>query len=194
MTIQTRILGTVIAVTVLASTACRDSGYSDSDTASGVVTDTTAVGGNVEAYSDANAVAFLQTVNTGEIEAAGLAKTKATDPEIKAFARQMETDHQQMKNEVAQTAQRLGLSTTGTDQDLLEDHQEDMRELNEAAAGNEFDDKYIDEQVEAHRSALDRIEDAIERTQNAEFRSLLEKARGAVEGHLRRAEELDKKV
>jgi putative membrane protein len=193
MTIQTRILGTVIAVTVLASTACRDSEYSDSDTASGVVTDTTAVGGNVEAYSDANAVAFLQTVNTGEIEAAGLAKTKATDAEIKAFARQMETDHQQMKDEVAQTAQRLGLSATGTNQDLLEDHQEDMRELN-AASGNEFDDKFIDEQVEAHRNALDHIDDAIERTQNAEFRSLLQKARGAVEGHLRRAEELDKKA
>jgi putative membrane protein len=148
----------------------------------------------VEAYSDANAVAFLQTVNTGEIEAAGLAKTKATDAEIKAFARQMETDHQQMKDEVAQTAQRLGLSTTGTDEDVLEDHQEDMRELNEAASGNEFDDKFIDEQVEAHRNALDKIDDAIERTQNAEFRSLLQKARGAVEGHLRRAEQLDKKV
>ena len=194
MTIQTRILGTVIAVTVLASTACRDSGYSDSDTASGVVTDTTAVGGNVEAYTDANAVAFLQTVNTGEIEAAGLAKTKATDAEIKAFARQMETDHQQMKDEVAQTAQRLGVSTTGTDQDLLEEHQEDMRELNEASAGNDFDDKYIDNQVEAHKNALDEIDDAIERTQNAEFRSLLQKARGAVEGHLRRAEQLDKKA
>jgi putative membrane protein len=194
MTIHTRILGTVIAVTVLASTACRDSGYSDSDTASGVVTDTTAVGGNVEAYTDANAVAFLQTVNTGEIEAAGLAKTKATDAEIKAFARQMETDHQQMKDEVAQTAQRLGVSTTGTDQDLLEEHQEDMRELNEASPGNDFDDKYIDDQVEAHKNALDKIDDAIERTQNAEFRSLLQKARGAVEGHLRRAEELDKKA
>lgn len=193
MAIQTRILGTVIAVTVLASTACRDSGYSDSDTA-GVVTDTTAVGGNVEAYSDANAVAYIQTVNTGEIEAAGLAKTKATDAEIKAFARQMENDHQQMKNEVAQTAERLGVSTTGTDQDLLEDHQDDMRELNEASAGNDFDDKYIDNQVEAHRNALDKIDDAIERTQNAEFRSLLQKARGAVEGHLRRAEELDKKA
>lgn len=194
MTIQNRILGTVIAVTVLVFTACRDSGYSGSDTAGGIVTDTTAVGGNVEAYSDANAVAFLQTVNTGEIEAAALAKTKATDPEIKAFARQMETDHQQMKDEVAQTAQRLGLSTTGTNEDVLEDHQEDMRELNEAAAGNEFDDKYIDEQVEAHRNALDKIDDAIERTQNAEFRSLLQKARGAVDGHLKRAEQLDEKV
>ena len=194
MTIQTRILGTVIAVTVLASTACRDSGYSDTDTAGGVVTDTTAVGGNVEAYTDANAVAFLQTVNTGEIEAAGLAKTKATDAEIKAFARQMETDHQQMKDEVAQTAQRLGLSTTGTNQDLLEDHQEDMRELNEASAGNDFDDKYIDEQVEAHKNALDKIDDAIEKTQNAEFKGLLQKARGAVDGHLKHAERLDKKA
>ena len=194
MTIQNRILGTVIAVTVLVFTACRDSGYSDSDTAGGVVTDTTAVGGNVEAYSDANAVAFIQTVNTGEIEAAGLAKTKATDAEIKAFARQMEMDHQAMKDEVAQTAQRLGLPTTGTNEDVLEDHQEDMRELTEAASGNDFDDKFIDEQVEAHKNALDKINDAIEKTQNAEFRSLLQKARGAVEGHLRRAEELDKKV
>jgi putative membrane protein len=193
MRIQYKILGSVMAVTMLGFSACRDAEYADRDTAA-VVTDTTAVGGNVEAYSDANAVAFLQTVNTGEIEAATLAKTKARDAEIKAYARQMETDHTAMKNEVADAAQRLGLSTTATDEDVLEDHQEDMRELNEASAGDNFDDKYIDEQVEAHKNALDEIDDAIEKTQNAEFKALLQKARGAVDGHLKHAERLDKKV
>jgi putative membrane protein len=139
-------------------------------------------------------VAFLQTVNTGEVEAGALAKTKATDVEIKAFARQMETDHTAMKNEIADAAGRLGLSATATDNDLLENHQQVMRELNEANAGKDFDDKYIDEQVKAHRNALDELDEAIEKTQNAEFRALLQKARGSVEGHLRRAEELDKKV
>jgi putative membrane protein len=193
MRIQHKLIGSVMAVTMLGFAACQDAGYADRDTAA-VVTDTMAMGGAVEAYSDANAVAFLQTVNTGEIEAAALAKTKATDPEIKAFARQMETDHTSMKNEVAETAQRLGLSATATDNDVLEDHQEVMRELNEAKAGNEFDDKYIDEQVKAHKNALDEIDEAIEKTQNAEFKALLQKARGGVDGHLKRAEELDKKV
>ena len=193
MRIQHKFLGSVMLVTVLGFTACRDSEYADRDTAA-VVTDTMAMGGAVEAYSDANAVAFLQTVNTGEIEAAALAKTKATGPEIKAFARQMETDHTAMKNEVAQKATQLGLTATATDNDVLENHQEVMRELNEAKAGNEFDDKYIDEQVKAHKSALDEIDEAIEKTQNPEFKALLQKARGAVDGHLKRAEELDKKV
>jgi putative membrane protein len=193
MRIQHKLIRSVMAVTMLGFAACQDAGYADRDTA-GVVTDTMAMGGAVEAYSDANAVAFLQTVNTGEIEAAALAKTKATDPEIKAFARQMETDHTSMKNEVAETAQRLGLSATATDNDVLEDHQEVMRELSEAKAGNEFDDKYIDEQVKAHKNALDEIDEAIEKTQNAEFKALLQKARGGVDGHLKRAEELDKKV
>ena len=142
MRIQYKILGSVMAVTMLGFSACRDAGYADRDTAA-VVTDTTAVGGNVEAYSDANAVAFIQTVNTGEVESAQLAKTKATGAEIKAFARQMEMDHAAMKTEVAAAAERLGLSTTATDEDVLEEHQEDMRGLNEAKAGNDFDDKYI---------------------------------------------------
>ena len=193
MRIQYKILGSVMAVTMLGFSACRDAEYADRDTAA-AVTHTPPVGGNVEAYSDANAVAFIQTVNTGEVEAAALARTKATDAEIKAFARQMEMDHTTMKNEVAEAAQRLGLSTTATDEDVLEDHQEDMRELNEAAAGNDFDDKYIDEQVEAHKNALDKIDDAIEKTQYAEFKALLQKARGAVDGHLKHAERLDKKV
>jgi putative membrane protein len=188
-----KLLGIVMAVTILGFAACQDAGYADRDTAA-VVTDTMAMGGNVEAYSDANAVAFIQTVNTGEIEAGALARTKATDAEIKAFARQMEMDHTAMKNEVAEAAQRLGLSSTATDEDVLEDHQEDMRELNAATAGNDFDDKYIDDQVEAHKNALDKIDDAIEKTQNAEFKALLQKARGAIDGHLKRAEELDKKV
>ncbi|HEU5183014.1 MAG TPA: DUF4142 domain-containing protein [Gemmatimonadaceae bacterium] len=193
MRIKHMILGSVIAVTGLGFTACRDAGYADRDTAA-VVTDTMAVGGSVEAYSDANAVAYLQTVNTGEIESAALAKTKARDAEIKAYARQMENDHTQMKNEVADAAQRLGLTASATDQDVLENHQENMRELNEAQAGNDFDDKYIDAQVEAHRDALDKLDDAIEKTQNAEFRALLQKARGAVDGHLKKAEALDKKA
>jgi putative membrane protein len=193
MRIKHMILGSVIAVTGLGFTACRDAGYADRDTAA-VVTDTMAVGGSVEAYSDANAVAYLQTVNTGEIEAAGVAKTKARDAQIKAYARQMETDHTQMKKEVADAAERLGLSASATDQDVLENHQETMRELNEAQAGNDFDDKYIDAQVEAHKEALDELDDAIEKTQNAEFRALLQKARGAVDGHLKKAEELDKKA
>ena len=193
MRIKHMILGSVIAVTGLGFTACRDAGYADRDTAA-VVTDTMAVGGSVEAYSDANAVAYLQTVNTGEIESAALAKTKARDAEIKAYARQMENDHTQMKNEVADAAQRLGLTASATDQDVLENHQENMRELNEAQAGNDFDDKYIDGQVEAHRDALDKLDDAIEKTQNAEFRALLQKARGAVDGHLKKAEALDKKA
>ncbi len=193
MRIKHMILGSVIAVTGLGFTACRDAGYSDRDTAA-VVTDTMAVGGSVEGYSDANAVAYLQTVNTGEIESAALAKTKARDAQIKAYARQMENDHTKMKNEVAEAAQRLGLTASATDQDVLEDHQENMRELNEAQAGNDFDDKYIDAQVKAHRDALDKLDDAIEKTQNAEFRALLEKARGAVDGHLKKAEELDKKA
>jgi putative membrane protein len=193
MRIQHELLGSVMAVTVLFFAACRDADYAEGDTAA-VVTDTTAMSGSVEAYSDANAVAFLQTVNTGEIEAGALARTKATDREIKAFARQMETDHTALKNEVADAAGRLGLSATATDNELLEDHQQVMRELNEAKAGNEFDDKYIDEQVKAHKNALDEIDEAIEKTQNAEFKALLQKARNSVEGHLRRVEELDKKV
>jgi putative membrane protein len=193
MRIHYKLLGSVMAVTLLGFAACRDAEYADRDTAA-VVTDTTAAGGNVEAYSDANAVAFIQTVNTGEVEAAALAKTKATDPQIKAFARQMEMDHTAMKKEVAETAQRLGLSTTATDEDVLENHQEDMRKLNEASAGNDFDDKYIDNQVSAHKNALDEIDEAIEKTQNAEFKALLQKARGAVDGHLKKAEQLDKKV
>lgn len=193
MRIHQKLLGSVMLVTILGFAACRDADYADSDTAA-VVTDTTAVGGNVEAYSDANAVAFIQTVNTGEIEAAALAKTKATDAEIKAFARQMEMDHATMKTEVAEAAQRLGLSATATDEDVLEEHQEAMKELNEAKAGKDFDDEFIDKQVEAHKKALDEIDEAIEKTQNAEFKALLQKAHGAIDGHLKRAEELDKKV
>jgi putative membrane protein len=193
MRIHNKFLGSVMVVTILGFSACRDAEYADSDTAA-VVTDTTAMGGNVVAYSDANAVAFIQTVNTGEIEAAALARTKATNAEIKAFARQMETDHTALKNEVAEAAQRLGLSATATDEDVLEEHQEAMKELNEAKAGKEFDDEYINEEVEGHKEALDKIDDAIEKTQNAEFKALLQKARGAIDGHLKRAEELDKKV
>src|SRR5688500_12625949 len=137
MRIQHKLFGSVMAVTMLGFAACQDAGYADRDTAA-VVTDTMAMGGAVEAYSDANAVAFLQTVNTGEIEAAALAKTKATDPEIKAFARQMETDHTSMKNEVAETAQRLGLWATATDNDVVEDHEEAMREVSERKAGKGY--------------------------------------------------------
>lgn len=190
MKVQTRVL---MGAAVIAFAACSDADYATNDSAA-VVTDTTAVAGSVEEYSDANIVAYLQTVNTGEIESAAVAKSKATNAEVKAFARQIETEHTALKNEIAQTAERLGVSATAMNDELLEEHTEAMKELNEADAGKEFDDAYINHQVEAHKDALDKLEDAIEKTQNAEFRALLEKARGGIEAHLKKAQTLDEKI
>lgn len=155
----------------------------------------TAVGRLRNEYTDAELTGFINEFNDAEVEIGQLATTKATDAQVKAFASRIVRDHRALKTEVNRTAQQLNVTSTipEDDEDVREDHEAGMRDLRAKAKGTEFDEAFVEHEIRMHRKVLDEVKDALGRTQSADMRALLEKARDGIQGHLTTAEELEKK-
>lgn len=146
-------------------------------------------------YTNAELVGFINAYNDAEIEIGGLARTKATDPAVRQFAQRVVTEHRALKTEATSTARRLNITPTmpAADEGVQDDHREAMRDFNERARGKEFDEAFVEHEIKMHKNVLDEIEDALGRKKNEEIRTLLERARDGIRGHLTTAEELEKK-
>jgi putative membrane protein len=145
--------------------------------------------------SDAEIFGILAAANTGEIQAAEIAAQKATHPEIKGFAQQMQTEHTTMNKESTALAGKLGLKSkeSATSKMLTKKSQADLKKLRELK-GAEFEEEYIGDQVLMHKLVLETIENVlIKSADNPELKTLLTQAQGKVAAHLDHARQLDKK-
>ncbi|SFB59220.1 putative membrane protein [Rhizobium sp. NFR07] len=124
-----------------------------------------------------------------EIESSKLALQKGDEP-TKAFAQQMITGHEKT------TAELKALLTSGKVQGnpvtaLTEDHKEEVDELAKLD-GAEFNEEYIDDQVEAHEDAVDLFKRYAEEGENADLKAWAAKTLPALEHHYKMAQDLDK--
>lgn len=124
-----------------------------------------------------------------EIESSKLALQKGDDA-TKAFAQQMIADHEKT------TAEMKALLTAGKAQGnpvtaLTEDHKESVDELAKLD-GAEFNEEYIDDQVEAHEDAVDLFKRYAEEGENADLKAWAAKTLPALEHHYKMAQGLDK--
>ncbi|MBC7926371.1 MAG: DUF4142 domain-containing protein [Bryobacteraceae bacterium] len=163
--------------------------------------DTTVVP-NVEAgavtreYTDAEMFALIDLVNDGSIEVSKLAQTKATNAEVKAFARKVVTEHTALNKETAAMAAKMNLTLTipENDEDIAENHVDGLKDLTDKPKGKEFDEGYIEHEIKIHKKIIDEVKDALERTnQNTETQTFLQKALTSFQAHLQAAEEIEKK-
>jgi putative membrane protein len=151
--------------------------------------------GNITTMSEANIFELLSVANTGEIEYSRAAVDKLTNADLKAFARQMITDHQTMLDEGKALAGRLNVTPASTDRsrDLQEEVNEDLTDLR-AKTGRDFDREFIEEQIDMHQETLDMLEDLDDDTNNAELNAAIEKAKPMVRQHLERAKQLKERI
>jgi len=124
-----------------------------------------------------------------EIESSKLALQKG-DETIKAFAQKMITDHEKT------TVELKALLTGGKVQGnavtaLIEDHKEEVDELGKLS-GAEFNEEYIDDQVEAHEDAVDLFKRYATEGENADLKAWAAKTLPALEHHYKMAQDLDK--
>lgn len=168
--------------------------------------------------SEAEVVQAVTAVNQAEIEEAELARTKSENEQVRAFAEMMITDHTRMLEESAQgataapppagtpDAQTPGTATQppagagtslpggGVVQQLEQESQQARTRL-EGLTGADFDQAYIDRQVEAHQRALDLIESQLlPSAQDPLLRQQLEGALPVIQQHLQRAQEIQQQL
>ncbi|HEU4565018.1 MAG TPA: DUF4142 domain-containing protein [Gemmatimonadaceae bacterium] len=154
------------------------------DTAGGAVT------GGAE-WSDAQIFGMISAANTGEIAAGKLAETRATNAQVKAFARQMVTDHTAMQKQGTSLAKKLNVTPAmPPDSSLITDTNDDIKDLQKKARGSDWDNEYIDKQVDAHKKTLDLLDRADRSAQHPELKQLIQQARPKVQAHLDRANQL----
>jgi putative membrane protein len=124
-----------------------------------------------------------------EIESSKLALQKGNDA-TKTFAQQMIADHEKT------TAELKALLATGKVKGqpvatLTDDFKGDVDDLAKLT-GDDFDEQYIDDQVEAHEDAVDLFKRYAEEGENAELKAWAAKTLPALQHHYQMAQDLDK--
>ena len=71
--------------------------------------------------------------------------------------------------------------------ELKEDVNKEIGELNAKTVGKDFDNEFMEEQVELHQKTLDLLNDLDGRTTNADLKAAIAEAKPKVQAHLDRA-------
>ena len=151
-----------------------------------------AAGTYAQAIDDAQIAAIVVTANQVDVDAGKLARERAGNAEVKAFARQMVHDHEGVNTQAVALARKLGLTPkenetsrairTGGDKNLAT-----LKTLSGAA----FDKAYVDHEVVYHAQVLDAIDTTlIPGASNGELKALLVKVRPAFVAHLAHAKQI----
>ncbi|HEX6038661.1 DUF4142 domain-containing protein [Longimicrobium sp.] len=154
-------------------------------------TDTTAppAAGGV---TDPQIAAIVVAANDVDIQAGQLAKERARNAEVKAFAQRMVTDHTGVNQAATDLVTRLGVTPepNPTSQQLTTDGEQARQRLR-GQTGAAFDRAYVDNEVAYHQAVLDAIDQTlIPGARNAELKALLQQTRPAVAAHLEHARRL----
>ena len=146
------------------------------------------------ALTDEQIFAVTAAADTGEVDQAKLAQTKAKDAKVKKFAAMMVQHHGEAKKKNEALAKKLKITAAESDTSkaLVAESQKLIESWKELK-GPDFDKAYIDAQVKEHQTVLDTIDKQIlPNAKNAELKAAVEAFRPKVEAHLKEATEIQK--
>ena len=160
-----------------------------------MVPDTTAGATTAGDLTDANIVALLDHANVADSSAGSVASSKATNQQVKQFARLMMAEHHALRKEGQALAKKLNITPEPpANHPVTPLANKEMEALKSAQKGAEFDRTYIEQEITAHQAVLDIAEQSHEAADNAELKALIEKARPVIEKHLKQAKEIEKSL
>ncbi len=115
-----------------------------------------------EGMNDAAILGVLQTLNDGEIAQAQLALQTSQNPDVLETAQLILDAHRASNADIARTAKSLGIQPRQTPlSDTLRQQAMKMRDELARLSGEEFDQAYLQGQVELHEIALDTVEEQL---------------------------------
>jgi putative membrane protein len=129
--------------------------------------------------------------NRAEIELSKIAEERATNPQVKEFARMMVREHTKALADLREAAEeaKVQLSTANEEDRDHQNLQEDLAKL----TGHDFDRRYIGAMVDQHEEAVDEIEKQVD-SDSQQIRQWATQTLPAVRKHLDRAKELKETV
>jgi len=146
--------------------------------------------------NDAQIAAIVVTANQVDIDAGDYAQAHASADDVKAFARQMVTDHAAVNKSATDLAGRLHLTPEDnpTAQSLKKGGDDNVAHL-KTLSGPAFDRAYVDHEVAYHEAVLKALDDTlIPNASNADLKALMVKVRPAFVAHLEHAKMLQARL
>jgi putative membrane protein len=142
-----------------------------------------------QAPNDAQIAHIVVTANQVDIDAGKLAQKQAKGADVKAFGKQMVTDHGAVNKQAVALVTKLKVKPedNATSQSLKSGGDANVKKL-KGLKGAAFDKAYVDQEVTYHQAVLDAIDNVlIPNAKNAELKALIVKVRPAIDGHLQHA-------
>jgi putative membrane protein len=145
------------------------------------------------AMTDNNILARVAQDDRLEVQVAGLAIAKITNPALKDFARQIRDNHSAGESDARKLSQALKVPEQPSATDTTKLHQQNLvAQLTKLPKGLTFDTTYVRHLVDGHSAMLRDVRTMQGRATHAEVKKLLAAATPEVERHLARARAIGK--
>lgn len=144
------------------------------------------------APNDAQIAGIVVEANTVDINAGKLAKKTSRNKEVKAFAKQMVTDHTGVNKQAIALVKKLHVKPedSETSKSLKDGGDANIAKL-KGLKGKDFDKAYLDNEVTYHQAVIDAVDKTlIPAAKNAELKDMLVKVRPAFVAHLEHAKQI----
>jgi len=148
--------------------------------------------GKMAALTDGQILQVLSNVDSGEIEQAQVALTKATSPAVREFAQHMVDQHTQSKDNGQQLATETKIipSPSAPADEVRTKGSNVLEKLNSADAAS-FDSTYMQAQIQQHQEVLKMLDEKlIPSASSPQLRTALEKVKAMVEHHISMAKQI----
>ena len=162
------------------------------DSANLAPSSTMAGGMDMATMDDGNILAWMVMADSMEVAMGNMAKTKAQHAEVRKFAQTMATEHAKMQQEAQGLAAKQNITPVMPSKQMMTYEMMTQHSTLQSASGRTFDSLYMGSQVAMHQHVLDNLN--LAKPQNAEMRSLLEKAKTHIQKHLDDAKNVQGKL
>lgn len=146
-------------------------------------------------YTDAQIVSLLDEMNADDSMTAAVAINKATNEDVKNFARDMMSDHHGLRRDGQDLVKTLNLipqfPTTDPVQQLA---RKEIDVLQATPAGSNFNQVYIEQEITLHQQVLQLTTELRAQAKEQALKDLLDKASGVFLKHLGAAQTLQQKL
>jgi putative membrane protein len=140
--------------------------------------------------SDKKFLTTVEQAGVNEIALSKLAVEKATNPDVKEFARTMIAQHEALGRKFAPYATAWNIAKpAGPD----EDHQKALEKLN-SLSGEDFNKQYMNDMEADHTKAFSLFKDEVSDTKDMKFKTTVIQAKSVIAAHKNMAYSLDKKL
>lgn len=134
---------------------------------------------------------FIMTASQSdytEITFSKLADQKSTNPQVKAYAQKMITDHTKLEAQMKPFADQMGVTPVTT---LDSSHQQQYDQMS-SLSGTDFDKAYMSAMDTDHHAALDAFKTEESSTTNGPLKATVKKGEKVVAQHTAMADKMSK--